>query len=149
MNRAIIVDLDGTLCNSQHRMHFIESKPKNWDAFYESASKDQPNEWAKSIVDIYSRHTDFCILFVTGRPYRYYSPTMDWILRYFPQFCTANLFMRKNGDFRVDTIVKKEIFEKQIKEHFDVLFCLEDRLRVAEMWRQLGLVCLLSSGGDF
>lgn len=34
MSKAIIVDLDGTLANCEHRRHFLETKPKDWKSFH-------------------------------------------------------------------------------------------------------------------
>jgi len=31
-----VFDLDGTLANIDHRLHFIKTKPKNWPAFFEA-----------------------------------------------------------------------------------------------------------------
>lgn len=30
----IIFDIDGTLADCSHRLHWIQSKPKNWNAFF-------------------------------------------------------------------------------------------------------------------
>jgi len=57
--------------------------------------------------------------------------------------------MRKTGDSRKDSIVKREIFEEHIKGKYRIQFVLDDRNQVVEMWRQLGLTCLQVAEGDF
>ena len=57
--------------------------------------------------------------------------------------------MRKNGDFRKDFIIKKEIYEKFIKPKYEVLFVLEDRDQAVKMWREEGLTCLQVAPGNF
>jgi hypothetical protein len=57
--------------------------------------------------------------------------------------------MRKKGDFRKDSVVKKEIYEKYIKDNFNILFCLDDRNQVVNMWREIGIKCLQVQDGDF
>jgi len=41
---AIIVDLDGTLCDCNHRRHFVEGGNKDWIA------NDKVNEWCKELL---------------------------------------------------------------------------------------------------
>jgi hypothetical protein len=57
--------------------------------------------------------------------------------------------MRKEGDVRKDAIVKGEIYEKNINGKYNVLFVLDDRNQMVEMWRGLGLTCLQVADGDF
>jgi hypothetical protein len=57
--------------------------------------------------------------------------------------------MRATADPREDYIIKKEIYETQIKDKYDVLFCLDDRKQVTQMWREQGLVCLQCEFGEY
>ena len=57
--------------------------------------------------------------------------------------------MRKDGDYRPDTVVKKEIYEREIKDKYEVLFAIDDRTQVVKTWRELGLTCLQCANGDF
>ena len=59
------------------------------------------------------------------------------------------LFMRPEGDHRKDNIVKEEIFNNHIRNKYNVIFVLDDRNQVVEMWRSLGLKCLQVADGDF
>ena len=52
------------------------------------------------------------------------------------------LFMREGDDPAKDAIVKKEIYERHIKGKFNVLFVLDDRPSVCEMWVKQGLFVL-------
>ena len=38
--RHIVFDLDGTLANIEHRLHYLDEDPKNWDAFFAACSED-------------------------------------------------------------------------------------------------------------
>ncbi len=40
---------------------------------------------------------------------------------------------------RKDTIVKEEIFWRDIADNYNVQFVIDDRPSVARMWRELGL----------
>ena len=57
--------------------------------------------------------------------------------------------MRRTKDFRKDAIVKTELFEAHIRGQFEVLFVLDDRDQVVEMWRQMGFACLQVAPGNF
>lgn len=147
---AIIVDLDGTLCDTSHRQHHVEKTPKNWIAFYEALIHDKPNDWCERLIDS-MRKTGIEIIFVSGRPDNYRELTEGWLHDW--GFSLASdphpLFMRKSGDFRKDSIVKTEIYREQIKPNFDVVFCIDDRQQVVDAWRELGLTCLQCAKGDF
>lgn len=59
------------------------------------------------------------------------------------------LFMRKDGDFRPDWEVKKEIYEKELKDKYEILGVFEDRTQVVQMWRSLGLTCYQVCEGNY
>lgn len=145
MMKAIIVDLDGTLCNTDHRQHHVTAKPKDWMAFYGKLNQDAPNKWCLYLIDGMRGLAE--IIFVSGRPDEYYEQTKMWLeghgLDIWP------LFMRKSGDFRKDSIVKHEIYHTHIEPHYEVLFCVDDRQQVVDAWRELGLTCLQCAKGDF
>lgn len=138
--RAIIVDIDGTLCNLEHRLHHISNKPKNWQKFYESMHLDKPKEDVISIIRTLDAY--YTVLFLTGRPEKYRAQTLNWlknnVLNYVED---SELFMRQTNDSRQDNIIKKEIYEKQIAPKYEVTAIFEDRTRVVDMWRKLKLTC--------
>lgn len=59
------------------------------------------------------------------------------------------LIMRPAGDGRNDAVVKNELFEERVAPHYNVLFTLDDRDRVVDMWRAKGIKCLQVAPGDF
>lgn len=147
---AIIVDLDGTACDTTHRQHFMQKKPKDWKGFYAGIKDDPPNEWCMEII------RRFCltheIIFVSGRPSEYKPQTVEWIMRQFP-FINGlrdfRLHMRLTGDYRKDSVVKTEIYKSVIEPHYKIFFCIDDRQQVVDAWRALGLTCLQCAPGDF
>ena len=54
----------------------------------------------------------------------------------------VKLLMRKTGDHRKDCIIKKELFDREIKDKYYVEFAIDDRNQVCELWRSMGLTCL-------
>lgn len=147
MKYAIIVDIDGTLANCDHRKHFMEQKPKDWDSFYRESVNDSVNHWCSYLLREIFEKNDLTILLVTGRPAQYRSSTQDWLEQ--EEICYAYLFMRQRGDFRKDAIVKQEIYEREIKGKYEVVFVIDDRRQCVDMWRAQGLVCLQCAPGEF
>jgi len=37
-----LFDIDGTIANLSHRLHFIQQEPADWNAFFMSAGDDEP-----------------------------------------------------------------------------------------------------------
>jgi FMN phosphatase YigB (HAD superfamily) len=143
--KIIIVDLDGTLCNADHRRHFVESEKKDWNGFYENMTHDEPNEWCLEIMDRFKASE---IVFVTGRPEKYRDITKAWLTKKCG-YGTRPLFMRKNNDFRPDFMIKTEIYKEHIEPEYQVMFCVDDRKQVVDAWRELGLICLQCADGNF
>jgi hypothetical protein len=145
MNKVIIVDLDGTLADCSHRRHLVENTAtvKNWDKFYRLMIDDKVNGWCKELIRWFDP------LFVSGRPGEYRQLTIEWFKKNNIYCENAQLFMRRDGDYRDDAIVKEEIYEKCIKPYYNVLFVVDDRKKAVDMWRKNGLVCLHCAEGDF
>lgn len=142
--KAVICDLDGTLCDAKHRLHHIKKNPKDWDSFFKEADKDLPNQWCLATMQALQAQ-GFKILFVTGRRTDELKVTIDWIKKHTPFEANMgdNLFMRASGDRREDTVVKKEIYHKLIEPNYEVLLAIDDRTRIFKMWRSLGIPALL------
>lgn len=151
MKDTIICDLDGTLANCEHRVHHVQNKPKNWDAFYAGVKDDDYNYPVLSLLEKFLHYEgwEYKIIFCSGRPERCRGDT-DWWLREVCHFGSKDytLLMRKDGDFRQDYIVKQEILDQHIDKG-RVLFVLDDRQQVVDMWRRNGLTCFQVAEGNF
>jgi len=148
----IVCDLDGTLCDISHRTHWVQVPSgvrKNWDAFFSEVPNDTVNE---AVAEVLERFQDkYKIIFCSGRPERCRSDTMQWLHEHTDLFNYDKelyLYMREDGDFRRDDIVKQEILYKYI-DRDRVLFVLDDRDQVVDMWRRNGLHCFQVAEGDF
>jgi len=146
MKKAIIVDIDGTLADVEHRVHHVRQEPKNWRAFNQAMDLDILNPWCRDLIlAMKNQQTD--ILLVTGRDEDYRIKTEQWLKKNNVPF--NHLWMRQASDYRGDDIVKKEIYDIEIKPNYQVLFVVDDRQSVVKMWRSIGLVCLQCDWGDF
>jgi predicted kinase len=135
---TIIVDIDGTLAHRCDRQWFDYSK----------VDEDALDITVDGIVRAYAK-MGYTILIVSGREAtdECYHKTNTWLKKHNIPF--YDLMMRKEGDYRRDSIVKKEIYDTLIKGRFDVEFVLDDRQQVVDMWREIGLKCLQVAPGNF
>ena len=135
---TIIVDIDGTLA---HRCD------RNWFE-YEKVDQDHLDVAVYGIVEAFQKK-GYTILIVSGREGTEVcrQKTLAWLDEHKVPY--YDLMMRKEGDHRRDSIVKKEIYDTLIKDKFDVEFVLDDRQQVVDMWREIGLKCLQVAPGNF
>lgn len=149
----VLLDIDGTLSDHNHRLHFVTKGKKDWNSFFSAMIDDKPTALCKFLesMNIQSHH---CPVVVTGRPEKYRDITEKWLFTYCPfvfyerdeyesNTLGIDLHMRKDGDFRSDYIIKEEMLKNHIIPLYgkpDIVF--DDRMEVIEMWRRNGLnVC--------
>jgi predicted kinase len=137
---VIVCDLDGTLCDIEHRRHFVAQTPKDWKGFFDSIPADTLRG------DVAEMVRNKKVIFVSARPENYRTQTEDWLLKH--GFINM-LIMREAGDKRPDTEVKSDIYDKYLK-NLDIVEVIDDRPCVIEMWRSKGLkVTDVGNGIDF
>ena len=141
--QAIIVDLDGTLCNKDWRQHLYDKTPRNWGHINAAAEFDIPHDWCMEIVRLFAMN-HYKIIFLTGRAATKDSKrvTEKWLMQHVGPITDYELFMRPARDHRDDTIVKEEIYLRDIAPRYNVLFAVDDRQSVVQMWRDIGVTCL-------
>ena len=132
---AIICDIDGTLA------HMKDRSPFDWSR----VGEDEVDPNIKSLLN--KLKNKYFIILVSGRDEVCREETEQWLSNNGIEY--RFLLMRRNGDNRPDTVIKKEIFENDIRDDYDIEFVLDDRNQVVDMWRSLGLKCLQVAEGDF
>lgn len=130
--KAIICDIDGTLAKKGDRDIFDESK-----IYLDSVIEPVKHILTAVNNDVTSIKTKPAIIVVSGRKDSCYKQTEKWLKD--NGVCFDTLYMRKDGDNRCDTIVKKEIYDNHIKDYHDVLYVIDDRHKVLQMWKDEGL----------
>lgn len=144
--KAILVDLDGTVANCDHRLHHVTGGKKDWPAFFAKASADTPIEptlntiSALKLQDNEWRTDDFDereIIFVSGRPESLRQVSNRWLEREYGG--GFQLLMRPDNDTRPDHVVKEEILDKILGQGYEIECVFDDRPSVIEMWKRRGL----------
>lgn len=149
MKHTIIVDLDGTLANIDHRLHLIQTKPPQWNTFFELCDEDTLIIPVATLVNTMYNAGLFQIIILSSRMETVKSKTERWLSSNEVHY--HHLIMREKDDFRPDHIIKKGMLLKAPNENVkdDILFILADRDSVVKMWRDLGYTCLQVAKGGF
>lgn len=101
-------DLDNTLADTAHRQHFLETRPRNWDAFFAAAPQDPPIPQGVALA---VRSAEECeVVYLTGRPERCRRDTLEWLAAHgLPE---GRVHMRGNADRRPARYTKLEILRR-------------------------------------
>lgn len=146
---ALILDIDGTIADNGHRQHYLDGDNKDWPGFFSKQSEDTPKIMVLSVARLICERMNMKPILVTGRCEEFRYTTFLWLTEHASWLCSAPFHMRADKDDRTDQVIKKEIYNNLIAPHFDVKLVLEDRARVVQMWRALGLECWQVATADF
>lgn len=136
---AILVDIDGTVALRGTRSPYDETR----------VHEDRPNE---AVIEVVRTMSDagHQLVFCSGRTDACRAATEKWLWVHFGSaFDPAYLHMRAAGDKRKDSIVKAEIFDREIRHRWRVIGVFDDRGQVVRMWRALGLTVFQVADGNF
>lgn len=146
--RVAIFDIDGTIADCSHRLHFIEGPKKDWKSFFENVKNDTPIYPVLKILWMH-QSIDAPYVIVSGRSEECRAETIKWLDKYFVKKY-RKLYMRRKEDRRPDYIVKEEILrEIREKDRLDPDIVFDDRRQVVDMWRRNGIVCAQVAEGEF
>lgn len=138
--KVAVFDLDDTLADINHRLHFVQNGNKEWDKFYAACPADGPKH---DIIELARMCQDagHQIIISSGRSENVRQQTEKWLDDHVVPY--HKLLMRPNSCFTPDNALKKAWLDGGVfgpKEN--ILFVVEDRDKMVQMWRQQGLTCL-------
>lgn len=134
---TIVIDLDGTLADIDHRLPLIRRSPPNYEAFFAAVGDDRLNGWCRELMRAFRGR--YRVVLVSGRPERTRSESEAWLRRQDVPYDDL-ILVRADGDFRPDDFLKRSWLRQYRPER--ILFAVDDRQRVVDMWRTEGVVCL-------
>ncbi|MEE6257706.1 phosphatase domain-containing protein [Plantactinospora sonchi] len=133
----VLVDIDGTVALLGDRSPYDMSR----------VGVDLPN--TAVIAAVKAMHAaGYGIVFCSGRDASARADTERWLAAHVGVPYLA-LHMRAVGDARRDSLVKREIFDREIRDRYRVVGVFDDRMQVVRMWRALGLTVFQVAEGDF
>lgn len=149
-----IFDIDGTLTLTDHRNPILATDdPDKWDKFYAACVGDRPHTPVISILEaLYAAGSE--IWFFTGRSAVVREETIQWFLTHtgIPEevLRSAALTMRDDKDHTEDYKLKQMWYDNMFDVDKARLVCVfEDRKRVVDMWRSIGVPAIHVAPGEF
>lgn len=133
---AILMDMDGTAALMNGR------GPFDWD----KVGEDLPNPAVVGLAKVLVA-TGANVIAFSARPEQCRAQTAAWLAEHVG--AGIELFMRRDNDMRRDSYVKAEMFETHIRGRFNIDFVLDDRDRVVNLWRTMGLSAFQVAPGAF
>lgn len=136
--KVYVIDIDGTLADLTHRLHFIQTEPKDWDAFFAACADDAPIQDVIDVVrSLFQQNPRPRFVYLTGRSDAVRRETQEWLFNkhFLPQ---GDVIMRKDGDHRPDTTTKRELMDALLADGFRVAGVFEDRPSMCRLWREMG-----------
>ena len=108
---------------------------------------DIPNPPVVALYHTLWNADEYELILVSGRGEENRRITEQWLVWNEIPFNT--LLMRPKGDFRPDTEIKQEILQTLRQQGKSILFAVDDRQSVVNMWRANDVTCLQCAKGDF
>lgn len=138
---AYIFDIDGTIA------HMVENEEGNIRRAFDwhRVGEDAPNIPVIEVMEQVAKDND--IIVVSGRSDKSREATEAWMEKH--NISYDAMYMRKHGDMRDDSIVKREIVSIIEENHGEIKGVFDDRNRVVSMWRAIGITCFQVAEGDF
>jgi len=132
--KVFVVDIDGTIAHSEGLRYIYD----------DNVHVDQPDHAIMEIL----KTSSIPFIIVSGRQA---SPlckenTLTWLKTHLPKEPLA-IYMRAFKDQRSDVIIKREIYEKHLKDKYTIVAVFDDRPCVCRMWEEQGVKVLRCGPG--
>lgn len=148
---VIIIDLDGTLCNTRHRDHLAQAG--EWEEFHSLLHHDEIFEDVRHLLRMIP--WEDTVLAITGRTERWRQPTLQWFRDHDIAQHIDILLMRPDDDFSKAADLKIRLLSEWLLGEEDgtpiamamdiarerVKFALDDREKVIDAYRAFGIPC--------
>ena len=137
MRPVAVFDLDGTLADTRHRLHHLERRPKDWDAFFAAAPRDPVLDTGVALLRESARDCD--VVYLSGRPERCRADTTAWLAAHgLPE---GRLLLRRDDDRRPARQTKLAVLRRLARER-TVAVVVDDDEQVCDAAERAGLAVL-------
>ena len=151
MKNTIIFDLDGTLAIIDKRRE-VSTKPNgklDWKKFFNPSNikLDEPNPPVIKMTQLFAEQ-GFNIVIFSGRSNKTERSTRSWLTNHNIPFHKLVMRDSETNHFTPDWVLKKDMLDEHVDIN-DVFLVVDDRDRVVQLWRSLGLTTFQVADGDF
>lgn len=139
---TLLLDLDGTLCDTRHRAHMVKgtSKP-DWDAYSLACYADRPVPGVMDLVCRMWAHGAKVII-LSGRGQVAYARTTKWLDDH-AHFEWERLYLRSPGDEDTNPVYKTKVVRSLRADGYEDLLAIDDYPKVAEALAAIGVPTVL------
>jgi hypothetical protein len=128
-----VFDIDGVLADVTHRLHHLESRPKDWMAFFAAAPLDPPLQPGVELAREAARDCE--VVYLTGRPELCRVDTLRWLRQH--ALPDGGLTMRARRDRRPARVAKPQLLARVAHER-RVAVVVDDDLEVCDAYELAG-----------
>ena len=151
MKNTIIFDLDGTLALIDKRRE-LSTKPNgkiDFDKLHDPSliKHDKPNWPVIKMAQLFAEQ-GFKIVIFSGRSDKTATATLSWLSQSKVPFNKLVMRPQNTMGFVPDEILKKDMLDNHV-DISDIFMVVDDRQKVVDMWRSLGLICVQVADGNF
>lgn len=151
MRSAAIFDVDGTLCDVSSIRYFVNERDpkfsgkKLWNRFHGGAINCPPIPAAvhQYLEAVAKGHA---ILIVTARREVWSMATLLWLKEHGIEH--DKLYMRPNGDFRKDYVVKADILDQIRRDGYEPVLAVDDNPAVIRLWNENNIPTVIIPGWE-
>lgn len=145
---CVIFDIDGTIADNNHRLHYLTGPDKNWNLYNSEMHKD------KAITAVLSKLKTLAktkpIILLTGRPESKRNTTVKWLRDQGVGFLFANrladltkgyiyLIMRPDDNRDENHHYKSKEVEKIKRAGLKPVIAYDDDIKCRRMFRDFGI----------
>lgn len=147
----IVFDLDGTLCDIEHRRHLVTKPRADWEAFYKACLLDSPKHAMLDLLHMVALGAGREVQIWSGRSELVREETLAWFNKFAPWVVKVKIpiRMRPLKDTTPDDVLKERWLDEELARGIVITAAVDDRNKVVAMWRRRGIVCLQCALGDF
>ena len=152
----IIFDLDGTLADIEDRRRLCtkENGKMDWNEFFDpiNISLDKPNWPIINTLKAF-QEAGYRIAIFSGRSARTEDATHNWLMSHMCHYDVLKMRPENHPyKFMPDEKLKSDWFGNIFANHTDepeVICVFDDRQKVVDMWREIGLTCMQVAPGEW
>jgi phosphoglycolate phosphatase-like HAD superfamily hydrolase len=145
---AVIGDMDGTICDVRSIRHHIMGATRNFHAFHTESVNCPPN---LAVVEALKKDHEngLAVLIVTAREFRFAFHTMFYLSGPEVNLPYEQMYMRRNGDYRPDYEVKRDILDMIRADGYNPVKAYDDNPNVWDVWEAAGIETVRVEGYGF
>jgi hypothetical protein len=124
---------------------------QRWDKFYAACVDDTPVVPVLNTLWLMARSLDVEVRIWSGRSEAVRRETEAWLMKHLRMpSVVSTLVMRKANDYTPDEVLKKAwYYALPESDRKRLVAVFDDRAKVVDMWRGIGVACFQVAPGDF